>query len=164
MGDISFFMPITKKEKQGDGSVIVTGYASTPTRDLDNEIISLDAVKKALPSYMEWRNVRAMHNPDAVGTAKEAHVDDVGLYLRARIVEPGAVHLVNEGVYQGFSIGGRKLAKTGDTVTDLELVEISIVDRPCNPDTRFAIAKSAGGAGAGIVRHGRSGRQGVKLR
>ncbi len=143
MGDISFFMPITKKEPQRDGSVIVTGYASTPTKDLDDEIISLDAVKKALPAYMEWRNVRAMHQPNAVGTAKEAHVDDVGLYLRARIVEPGAVNLVNEGVYQGFSIGGRKLAKTGDTVTDLELVEISIVDRPCNPDTRFAIAKGA---------------------
>lgn len=134
MDNISFFMPITKKESQPDGSVVVTGYASTPTRDLDNEIISLDAVKKALPSYMEWRNVRAMHKPDAVGTAKEAHVDDIGLYLRARVVEPGAVHLVNEGVYQGFSIGGRKLAKTGDTVTDLELVEISLVDRPCNSD------------------------------
>jgi hypothetical protein len=100
---------------------------------------------------MEWRNVRAMHLPNAVGTAKEAHVDDVGLYLRARIVEPGAVHLVNEGVYQGFSIGGRKLAKTGDTVTALELVEISIVDRPANPDTRFAIAKGARETGIGVI-------------
>jgi phage head maturation protease len=140
---ISFFMPITKKEPQADGSVIVTGYASTPTKDLDEEIISLDAVKNALPAYMEWRNIREMHQPSAVGVAKEAHVDDVGLYLRAKIVEPGAIHLVNEGVYQGFSIGGRKIAKVGDTVTDLELVEISIVDRPCNPDTRFAISKGA---------------------
>lgn len=151
MDEINFFMPITKKEPQADGSVIVTGYASTPTRDLDGEIIALDAVKKALPSYMEWRNIRAMHQPNAVGKAKEAHVDDVGLYLRARIVEPGAVHLVNEEVYQGFSIGGRKLAKQGDTVTDLELVEISIVDRPCNPDTRFAIAKRATSLGKGAA-------------
>ena len=140
---VAFFMPITKKEMQADGSVIVTGYASTPTKDLDGEIISLDAVKSALPAYMEWRNIRAMHQPEAVGVTKEANVDDVGLFIRGKIIDPGAVLLVKEEVYKGFSIGGRKLAKTGDTITDLELIEISLVDRPANPDCRFAVAKGA---------------------
>ena len=140
---IAFFLPFEKKEKQADGSIIVQGYASTPTKDLDGEVISLDAVKKALPGYMEWRNIRQMHQPIAVGTAKEAHVDDNGLFLRARIVEPGAVNLVDQGVLQGYSIGGRKLAKKGDVITDLELIEISLVDRPCNPDCRFNVTKGA---------------------
>ena len=144
--NFNFFLPISKVEKQDDGSRIITGYASTPTKDLDGEVITLDAVKSALPAYMEWRNIRQMHQSIAVGTAKEAHVDDRGLYLRARIVEPGCVHLIDNEVLKGFSVGGRKLAKKGDTITEIELVEISVVDRPANPDCGFCIAKRAGGA------------------
>ena len=72
MNDVSFFLPITKVDKK---QRMVWGYASTPTKDLDDEIISLDAIKAALPSYMEWRNIREMHQASAVGTAKEANVD-----------------------------------------------------------------------------------------
>lgn len=139
----NFFMPIMKVKKEDDGSRTVTGYASTPRLDMDGEIVSLDAVKKALPGYMEWRNIRQMHHSIAVGTAKEAHVDDTGLFIKARIVEPGCIKLIDEEVLKGFSIGGRKLDKVGDTITEIEMVEISVVDRPANPDCRFSIAKSA---------------------
>jgi hypothetical protein len=53
-----------------------------------------------------------------------------------------------EKVLQGFSIGGKKLAKKGDTITELELIEISVVDRPANGDCRFEIiGKSAKAVG-----------------
>ena len=146
MNDVSFFLPITKVDKK---QRMVWGYASTPTKDLDDEIISLDAIKAALPSYMEWRNIREMHQASAVGTAKEANVDEKGLYLGAKIVDDAAWKKVEEEVYKGFSIGGRKITKKGDTITELELIEISLVDRPANPDCRIEVFKAAGLTDAG---------------
>ena len=146
MSDFNFFVPISKVEKQNDGSCIVSGYASSQTRDLDGEIVSLDAIKKAWPSYWEYRNVREMHQPRAVGVGKESHIDDFGPFLRAKIVDRDAVQKCIEEVYKGFSIGGRKLAKSGDTITELELIEVSLVDRPANPDCRINVAKRAKGA------------------
>jgi len=136
--NFNFFLPITKVDKDRR---TVSGYASTPTLDLDGEIVSLDAVKKALPGYWEWRNIREMHTSSAVGVAKEANVDGTGLFLTAKIVDDDAWQKCLEQVYKGFSIGGKKLAKTGNTITDIDLVEISVVDRPANPDCRFSVNK-----------------------
>lgn len=149
MDDFKYFMPFGKVEKTDDGCRMVSGYASTPRLDLDGEVVSTAAVKKALPAYMEWRNIRQMHQPIAVGVAKEAHTDDEGLYITARIVDPACVKLIDEDVLKGFSIGGKKLSKKGNVITDIELIEISVVDRPANPDCAFMISKSAKGAWIG---------------
>lgn len=143
MDEFQFFMPIAKADAQDDGTCIVQGYASTPTKDGDGEIVTLDAVKKALPGYMEWANIREMHQLKAVGKAQEANMDKTGLWLSARIVDPVAVKKCLDKVYQGFSIGGRKLTKSGNKITGIEMTEISVVDRPSNPDARFELAKSA---------------------
>lgn len=143
--ELNFYLPFSKVEKEQDGSRTVTGYASTPTKDLDGEIVSLDAIKGALPNYMEWRNIRQMHQPIAVGVAKEASVDETGLYVTARIVDPACIKLLDEEVLKGYSIGGKKLAKKGDVITELELIEISLVDRPANPDCRLDTIKVAKG-------------------
>lgn len=140
MSDFNFFLPISKIDK---ARRTISGYATTPAEDLDGEIISLDAVKKALPGYMQWRNVREMHTASAVGVTKEANIDSKGLYLSAKIVDDAAWTKVVEGVYNGFSIGGKKLTKIGNTITELDLIEISVVDRPCNPECRFTVQKSA---------------------
>lgn len=139
----NFFLPLSKVEKKADGSCIVSGYASTPTLDLDGEIISLDAVRKALPGYWDWRNIREMHQPSAVGIAQEANVDDTGLFLTSKITDKAAVQKCIDEVYKGYSIGGRKIAKSGNTVTEIELIEISLVDRPANTDCKISLAKSA---------------------
>jgi hypothetical protein len=142
--NFSYFLPLSKVEKTDDGHRMVSGYASTPCLDIDGEIISLDAMKSALPGYMEWRNIRQMHQPLAIGVAKEANIDDVGLYLRGKIVDANAIRLLDEGVLKGFSIGGKKLSKKGNVITSLDLVEISLVDRPANPECRIDAVKSAG--------------------
>jgi phage head maturation protease len=139
----NFFLPLSKVEKKADGSCIVSGYASTPTLDLDGEIISREAIEKALPGYWTWRNIREMHQPSAVGVAQEANVDDTGLFLTSKITDKSAVQKVIDEVYKGYSIGGRKMAKTGNTITEIELIEISLVDRPANPECKISLAKSA---------------------
>lgn len=143
-GNFNFFLPLSKIDKD---KRTVSGYASTPAIDLDGEIVSLKAVKAALPGYWAWRNIREMHTTSAVGVAKEANVDDKGLFLTAKIVDDDAWNKCIEGVYKGFSIGGKKLAKTGNTITEIELIEVSVVDRPANPECRFEVQKSAKAAG-----------------
>jgi phage head maturation protease/cation transport regulator ChaB len=142
MNEFQFYMPIAKVEKGEDGTCIVSGYASTPTKDSDGEIVTLEAVKKALPGYMQWRNIREMHQLKAVGKAQEANVDKKGLWLSAKISDPTAVQKCVDQVYQGFSIGGKKLDTQGSKITEIELTEISVVDRPANPDAKFTVAKS----------------------
>jgi hypothetical protein len=140
MTDFSLFLPICKIDEEKRH---VFGYASTPRKDSDGEIVTLNAVKDALPEYMAFGNIREMHKLSAVGTAEEANVDDKGLFITAKIVDDAAWKKCLEGVYKGFSIGGRKLSKQGNKITAIEMTEISVVDRPANPDARFALAKSA---------------------
>lgn len=140
MSQFQFFLPIAKVDQD---KRTVSGYASTPTKDADGEIVTLDAVKQALPDYMQWGNIREMHKLSAVGVAEEANVDNKGLFLTAKIIDDGAWKKCLEGVYKGFSIGGRKLDKVGNKITEIEMTEISVVDRPANPDAKFTLAKSA---------------------
>jgi hypothetical protein len=140
MHNLSLFVPIAKIDKT---QRMVWGYASTPTLDLDDEIVDIDAIKAALPQYMQWRNIREMHQPSAVGVAKEAAIDEKGLYIGAKIVDDEAWKKVEAEVYKGFSIGGRTLVKDGNHIKSLELIEISLVDRPANPDCRIELVKIA---------------------
>jgi phage head maturation protease len=125
----------------------VWGYASTEARDDQGEIVKREALVAALGDYMKFANIREMHQLSAVGVAKEAGVDDRGLYVGARIVDDRAWRKVTEGVYKGYSIGGRVTDRDPanyKTITGLVLNEISLVDRPANPEAVFDYWKAAG--------------------
>ena len=136
---------ISKTEQQDDGTVKVWGYASSSAVDSDGETVTAEAMKAAIPDYMKFGAVREMHQAKAAGTAIEAEVQEDGrTYFGAHIVDSEAVKKVNAGVYKGFSIGGKvtgrdELKKT--TVTGLKLVEVSLVDRPANPEAMITIVK-----------------------
>lgn len=125
---------------------LVWGYASTEAKDTAGEIVRKSALEGALKDYLEWGNIREMHKASAVGVAEEATVDDKGLYLCAKVVDDAAWAKVQAGVYKGFSIGGKVLGrdtKSKNIITKLALREISLVDRPCNPEARFDVWKAA---------------------
>jgi phage head maturation protease len=138
-----FYWPIAKVDRD---ERMVWGYASTEAEDDQGEVIRREALEAALADYMRFANIREMHQPSAVGVATEAAVDDRGLYLGARIVDAVAWRKVIEGVYKGFSIGGRVTARDpGDRkiITGISLTEISVVDRPANPEAVFDCWKRA---------------------
>lgn len=146
---MKFFVPIAKVDAERRE---VWGYASTEARDDQGEVIKRDALQAALGDYMQFANIREMHQLSAVGTAKEAAVDDKGLYVGAKIVDPLAWEKVVEGVYKGYSIGGRVTQRDPHdykTITGLVLNEISLVDRPANPEAVFDYWKAAGTGPAG---------------
>ena len=146
----NLFANFTKAEEQDDGSIIVSGLASSETKDSDGEVILASAIKAAIPEYMQWANVREMHSNIAAGKALSIHVNDAGeTEFEARIINSETVKKVKEGVLQGFSIGGRKVKydpSDRHIITGISLSEVSVVDRPANPDCRFQIAKFDGAA------------------
>ena len=119
---------------------MVWGYASTEAEDGQGEVVKREALSAALADYMRFANIREMHRNSAVGIAKEAELDGKGLYLGAKIVDDDAWAKVVEGVYKGFSIGGKVTARDPadrNVITGVSLTEISVVDRPANPEAVF---------------------------
>lgn len=140
------YAEIAKMEAQDDGTVKVWGYASSEAVDSDGEVITAEAMKAAIPDYMKFGAVREMHGSNAAGTAIEINVEDDGrTFFGAHIVDPVAVTKVKKGVYKGFSIGGGVTARdelNKSQITGLKLTEISLVDRPANPDAVFTCFKA----------------------
>lgn len=145
---MKLYAEISKTEAQDDGTIKVYGYASSEAVDSDGETITADAMKAALPDYMKFGAVREMHQAMAAGTAIVAKVEDDGrTYFGAHIVDPIAVKKVETGVYKGFSIGGKATSRdtlNKNTITGLKLVEVSLVDRPANPEAVFTCYKVDG--------------------
>lgn len=139
------YAEISKTEKLDDGTLKVWGYASSEAVDSDGETITADAMKAALPDYLKFGAVREMHQPMAAGTAIEAEVQDDGrTWFGALVVDPVACKKVETGVYKGFSIGGKVTARDDinkTVITGLRLVEVSLVDRPANPEAVFTMFK-----------------------
>lgn len=137
------FGAIEKYDSQDDGSVIICGVASSELLDKQGDIISADAMRKALPEWMTWGNIREQHSMNAVGKATRAEVDmDGKTRITATIVDSEAVKKIKAGVYRGFSVAGECLSKMANVVTRLSLSEISICDRPVNPECVFSIWKA----------------------
>jgi phage head maturation protease len=134
-------------QKVDSAKRMVYGYASTEARDNAGETVLKAAVEAALGDYLEYANIREMHGLSAVGVAEEVTTDDKGVYVGAKIVDDVAWGKVTSGVYKGFSIGGKTLArdpKDRSIITKIMLNEISLVDRPSNPEARFDVWKASG--------------------
>jgi phage head maturation protease len=145
------FGELVKIEDQPDGTLKVYGVASTGARDDAGEIVSPAAMKAALPDYARYPALREMHQPTAAGRTLEASVDEDGATrIVAHVVDPVAVAKVKSRTYSGFSIGGRVLARDpadASVITRIKLSEISLVDRPANPEAVIDLWK-ADAAGA----------------
>src|SRR6266478_1105973 len=132
---------IEKVEPQGDGTVCVHGIVTSEAVDDQGEVIRADAMRAAIPDYMRFPALREMHQLSAAGTTLEAEVcEDGTTRIVAHVVDPIAVAKVKNQVYRGFSIGGRvtqREAGNPKTITSLILNEISLVDRPANPEAIF---------------------------
>jgi hypothetical protein len=153
-------MPILSKEKQPDGSMVVYGKATDDALDLDNQIVDKKWSEQALQSWFRsFGNIRAMHSTQIppAGKAIELETKADGHYIRAKVVEPTAIRLVDEGVYSSFSVGIGSpriqmdpIAKRG-RIVDGRIVEVSLVDFPANTGCKFQIAKSASNGSPQLV-------------
>ncbi|HXQ46425.1 MAG TPA: HK97 family phage prohead protease [Caulobacteraceae bacterium] len=140
------FGELTKIEEQPDGTLKVYGVASTGARDEAGEVVLPAAMRAALPDYARYPALREMHQPTAAGRTLEATVDEDGATrIVAQVVDPVAIAKVKSRTYAGFSIGGRVIARDpadATIITKIKLSEISLVDRPANPEAVIDLWKA----------------------
>jgi hypothetical protein len=143
---MKLFAEFAKSEAQADGTVKVWGFASTGAVDSDGETVTPEAMKAAIPDYMKFGAVREMHQQKAAGTAIEASVDAEGrTWFGAHVIDSEAVKKVQAGVYKGFSIGGKVVERDNlnkSIIKGIRLIEVSLVDRPANPEAVITIMKA----------------------
>jgi hypothetical protein len=147
---VTLFAPFVKVDEERR---MVYGTATDETPDAQDDVVDYEATKAAAAEWRRWRNVREMHQARAAGVAEEITLDDErkALDIGVKVVDDAAWEKVKAGVYKGFSIGGRVLAatveKAGEAdkrlrrITQYVLNEISLVDRPANPNATFSLVK-----------------------
>ena len=146
------YAAITKSEKQEDGTLLVYGKATDDSIDSDNQICDMTWLEKAMPEWFKsGGNIREQHSNIAAGVAKELDSKADGFYINAHVVDAQSVKKVEAGVLKGFSIGIRAPRVVRDSkavngrIIDGQIVEVSLVDRPANPNAKLMLAKSDGG-------------------
>jgi hypothetical protein len=155
MSSLDFFLPLAKVDLDRR---LVTGVATAETPDRSGEICDYASSK---PYFEKWSAealeasggkslgaVRAMHGRVAAGKLTGISFDDEGkrIVVEAKIVDDDEWRKVAEGVYTGFSQGGRYVKRWSDPETSLirytaEPHEISLVDLPCLPDATFEVVR-----------------------
>lgn len=140
---------ITKSERDAEGNLIVTGVATSPDLDLDGDKCDPTWLRSAMPKWFEWANIREMHQPVVAGVGLSMTEGEGDTWsVRSKCVDDSVAKKLESGAYKGYSIGikgGRRRVIDGQNwIVDGEIVEISYVDRPCNPEAKLAIAKMVG--------------------
>lgn len=141
---------IKEQSLNKDGTLTITGVASTTNQDLDGEIIS----EKALASLQQQAvglNLHLDHNHDyngGIGAITEAYVEGNALLITATVLPDFAQGILDRlklGMNMGFSIGGIPIIKNSrsNIIDDFILLEISLTLLPANWDT-FGTVESKG--------------------
>ncbi len=149
--------------------LIIGGYASIEIVDKQNDLITIEALRKSVTKYMKdqkYRNVMSNHSNVQVGEVIEKYrdingvlhktdVDEVGFYVviklrddieKAKEISRG----IRKGTLRSFSIGGQAISKKQRTsdefgkyneIDELELHEVTICEKGINPEAKFDILK-----------------------
>jgi hypothetical protein len=162
---LKLFIPITKVDAE---KRLVYGVATAEKPDTMGEVCDYASTK---PLYEKWSggiakatdgksvgNLRSMHSNIAAGklTSIAFNDDEKQIEICAKVVDDDEWLKVAEGVYTGFSQGGKYVKRWKDPA-DPELtrytadpIEVSLVDLPCLPEATFTMIKAGG---ATEVRH-----------
>jgi len=144
----------TKAIKKGSKSLKIAGYANTTAKDRAGDIVTAEAWAKGVENYRRNPVLLYQHKHDCpIGRVDNIRVDKKGIYVEGAVSEAaeknhGVQTLIKDGALKSFSVGFRvkdgKYNREDDSmlITDVELLEISVVSVPCNQDSLFSIRKS----------------------
>jgi phage head maturation protease len=151
MFEVRRFGAFTKAQERDDGSIVVEGICSAEQEDSQGDVILADAMRRAIPSYLQYPAIREQHDPQrAAGRALAMEVDGQGrTWISAHVVDPVTVQKVKAKVLTGFSVGGRVPPGGRDPddsriVRSLVLCEVSLVDRPALDAATVTMWKAEG--------------------
>src|SRR5487761_187105 len=149
--DYAYVGDIVKTESDEAGNLMVFGKATGVDMDLDEQVADPEWLKEAMPDWAKWGNLREMHQPIVAGIGRETTSDDSGnWFLKSEVVDAGTAKKIEAGALKGYSIGikNARVVKDGShpggRIVGGTIVEVSYVDRPCNPTSTIGIAKMVG--------------------
>lgn len=150
MNTTTVYAEIVKAERNAEGDLVVVGKATGPDLDLDKQICDPVWLGKAMPQWFSSAgNIREQHSSIAAGVATGLDQAGDSWMVTATVVDPVSAKKVEAGVLKGYSIGikGPRVvtdaAAPGGRIVDGQIVEVSLVDRPCNPTCTLTLAKAA---------------------
>ena len=144
----------TKSFKKGSKPLKIAGYANTIVKDRAGDVVTAQAWAKGVENYRRNPVLLYQHkHENPIGRVEKITVDKKGIFVEAAVSEAaeknhGVQTLIKDGALKSFSVGFRvkdgKYNREDDSmmITDVELLEISVVSVPCNQDSLFSIRKS----------------------
>ena len=125
-----------------DGTLTITGIASTTNEDLDGEIVSPDALE-SLAKQVIGLNLHLDHDHSykgGIGAITNATLEESSLRITAAILPEyaeGIKERLDLGMNFGFSIGGIPVIDSLNSrvINDFILLEVSLTLLPANWDT-----------------------------
>jgi hypothetical protein len=166
--DFRLFIPITKVDVE---KRLVYGTVAEEIPDRAGEIMDYESAR---PEFEAWSaeiakasdgrslgNLRAMHGQVAAGKLQSLAFDDAAKRIECcgKVVDDSEWKKVLEGVYTGFSMGGKYLKRWTDpenrqlTRYTPKPSEVSLVDNPCIPTATFEVLKEDGSRELRKFRH-----------
>jgi hypothetical protein len=155
--ELRLFIPITKIDEE---KRLVYGTVTEEVMDKSGEMFDYATSK---PYFEKWSaeiskatngksvgNLRVMHTSKAAGKLVSLDLDDADkrISCAAKVVDDDEWKKCLEGVYTGFSQGGRYVRRWkdegGSARYTAEPSEVSIVDNPCLGTAHFQLAKADG--------------------
>lgn len=157
MGNKTFYLNSSFEAKalsKGSKSLKIAGYANTTSKDRAGDIVTAEAWAKGVENFRQNPVMLYQHKHDCpIGRFNQITVDKKGIFVEGTVSEAAeknhGIHtLIKDGALKSFSVGFRvkdgKYNSADDTmlITEVELLEISIVSVPCNQESLFSLRKS----------------------
>ena len=142
------------EKRAGKSTLKIAGYANTVDKDRSGDVVLPSAWAQGIDSYRKNPVLLYQHKHDnPIGRVEKITVDKKGIYIEAAVSEAaeklhGVHSLIKDGALKSFSVGfmvkDGKLDKAKDTfvISEVELLEISVVSVPANQESLFSVKKS----------------------
>jgi HK97 family phage prohead protease len=147
--DFEYAVEIAKAYDDKEGQWIVEGYAATSDFDLQEDIITEEAIRTSAKDLIESSTVLHNHNTDeAIGRVLTSRARKDGLFLKILVSKtaPTIWQQIKEGVLNKFSVRGKvlearkqwipELKRHARVILKMRLLEVSLVAVPANPKAR----------------------------
>lgn len=135
--------PITINTKNVEEDLIITGIASTTNKDLQNEVMTKEAIQ-SMQKQVVGLNLHIDHNHDydgAIGVITDATITEKNELIITAKVFPTYAKDIRErlefGMNLGLSIGGfmERNPQNPQVIKDIKLLEVSLTPIPANNDS-----------------------------
>lgn len=138
-----FYLPILRYDEQQHRAYGMA-YVNAVVDGEGGLDLTRAAMEEATGDFLAYGTgaLREMHQPKAAGTVPLVEWRDGGCYIEADVVDEAAREKCRRGVYKGFSVGVRPTLMRGNQVLKCKWPEISLVDRPKDPDAVITLYRA----------------------